>query len=89
MTLESSSQRLDGLSTYAPIGVMMAAEGNRGTRRVVLWRPAQEVLAISQSLGRSTLVPVRVTNGTASDAGLALGRGPTLLYRDESQQRKP
>jgi hypothetical protein len=56
---------------------------------VVLWRPAQEVLAISQSLGRSTLVPVRVTNGTASDAGLALGRGPTLLYRDESQQRKP
>jgi hypothetical protein len=89
MTLVSSSQRLDGLSTYAPIGVMMAAEGNRGTRRVVLWRPAQEVLAISQSLGRSTLVPVRVTNGTASDAGLALGRGPTLLYRDESQQRKP
>ena len=89
MTLQSSSQRLDGLSTYAPIGVMMAAEGNRGTRRVVLWRPAQEVLAISQSLGRSTLVPVRVTNGTASDAGLALGRGPILLYRDEAQQNKP
>jgi hypothetical protein len=68
---------------------MMAAEVNRGTRRVVLWRPAQDVLAISQSLGRSTLVPVRVTNGTASDAGLALGRGPILLYRDEAQQGKP
>ena len=89
MTLQSSSQRLDGLGTYAPIGVMMEAEGNRGTRRVVLWRPAQDVLAISQSLGRSTLVPVRVTNGTASDAGLALGRGPILLYRDEAQQGKP
>jgi len=89
LTLQSSSQRLDGLGTYAPVGVMMAAEGNRGTRRVVLWRPAQDVLAISQSLGRSTLVPVRVTNGTASDAGLALGRGPILLYRDEAQQGKP
>jgi hypothetical protein len=89
MTLQSSSQRLDGLSTYAPIGVMMAAEGNRGTRRVVLWRPAQDVLAVSRSLGRSTLVPVRVTNGTASDAGLALGRGPILLYRDEAQQKQP
>jgi len=89
MTLQSASQRLDGLSTYAPVGVMMQADERRGTRRIILWRPAQEVLAISQSLGRSALVPVRVTNGTASDAGLALGRGPILLYRDEAQQSKP
>jgi len=68
---------------------MMQADERRGTRRIILWRPAQEVLAISQSLGRSALVPVRVTNGTASDAGLALGRGPILLYRDEAQQSKP
>lgn len=89
MTLVSSSQRLGGLSTYSPIGVMMAADEKRGTRRVELWRPAQDVLAISQSLGRSALVPIRVTNGTASDAGLALSRGPILLYRDEAAQSKP
>ncbi|MBM4110239.1 MAG: hypothetical protein FJ254_02625 [Phycisphaerae bacterium] len=89
MTLVSSSQRLGGLSTYSPIGVMLAEDDKRGTRRVVLWRPAHEVLAISQSLDRSTLVPIRVTSGTASDAGLALSRGPILLYRDEAEQSKP
>jgi hypothetical protein len=89
MTLVSSSQRLDGLNPYVPIGVMMPAGVGQPARRVVLWRPATDVLAISRSLGRSALVRLRVTNGTASDAGLALGRGPILLYRDQGPQTTP
>jgi hypothetical protein len=45
MTLVSSSQRLDGLNPYAPIGVMMPAGAGQPARRVVLWRPATDVLA--------------------------------------------
>jgi hypothetical protein len=89
MTLVSSSQRLDGLNPYAPIGVMMPAGAGQPARRVVLWRPATDVLAISRSLGRSTLVRLRVSNGTTNDAGLALGRGPILLYRDQGPQTTP
>jgi hypothetical protein len=90
MTLQSAAQQFSGLgAAYAPVGVMMPADGNRGSRKVVLWRPVESALAVSHSLGRSTLVAVRVANGSASDAGLALPRGPILLYRDETPRGKP
>lgn len=87
MTLQSKAQQFGDLhSAYAPVGVMLPAEGNRGARRVVLWRPTDQALAVSMSLGRSTLVPVRIVNGTASDDGLAVSRGPVLLYGNTSKE---
>lgn len=89
-TLRPKSQQFGGLETaYAPIGVMMPAGARDAARDVVLWRPTETAWAVARSLGRSTLVPVRVTGKKASDVGLGLPRGPVLLFGGAPAARNP